>query len=58
LLGIDSLYDPDHHGATCCGVVLGGFAAMTYLRLGHAVADWLTSIDHKKIGIMYCILAW
>ena len=38
---------------------LGGFAllsAMTYYRLwGSLWRDWITSIDHKKIGIMYIV---
>ena len=46
--------------ATFAGVVLGGlalFAALTYFKVwGTLWHDWLTSIDHKKIGIMYCIL--
>ena len=41
-------------------VVLGGVAilgALTYFRLwGPLWRDWITSIDHKKIGIMYMIL--
>ncbi|MYN02891.1 cytochrome o ubiquinol oxidase subunit I [Pseudoduganella sp. DS3] len=41
-------------------VVLGGLAmmgAMTRYRLwGPLWRDWITSIDHKKIGIMYMIL--
>ena len=41
-------------------VVLGGAAivgALTYFRLwGPLWRDWITSIDHKKIGIMYVIL--
>ncbi|MEL6932762.1 MAG: cbb3-type cytochrome c oxidase subunit I, partial [Pseudomonadota bacterium] len=41
-------------------VVIGGaglFAALTYYRLwGYLWREWLTSIDHKKIGIMYMIL--
>ncbi|RBA24332.1 cytochrome o ubiquinol oxidase subunit I [Herminiimonas fonticola] len=41
-------------------VVLGGAAllgAMTYFRVwGTLWRDWITSIDHKKIGIMYMIL--
>ncbi|MEM6693383.1 MAG: cytochrome o ubiquinol oxidase subunit I [Pseudomonadota bacterium] len=41
-------------------VAIGGgavVAAMTYYRLwGWLWRDWLTSIDHKKIGIMYMIL--
>ena len=42
------------------GVALGGvavLAAVTYFRLwGVLWRDWITSIDHKKIGIMYVIL--
>ncbi len=41
-------------------VVLGGIAivaALTYFRWwGPLWRDWITSIDHKKIGIMYVIL--
>ncbi|MFC7299678.1 cytochrome o ubiquinol oxidase subunit I [Herminiimonas aquatilis] len=41
-------------------VVLGGGAVlglMTYFRVwGTLWRDWITSIDHKKIGIMYMIL--
>jgi cytochrome o ubiquinol oxidase subunit 1 len=41
-------------------VVLGGtalFAALTYFRAwGTLWHNWITSIDHKKIGIMYIIL--
>ncbi|MES2944535.1 MAG: cbb3-type cytochrome c oxidase subunit I, partial [Pseudomonadota bacterium] len=46
--------------ATFAAVALGGLAlvgAMTYFKVwGTLWRDWLTSIDHKKIGIMYCIL--
>ena len=42
-------------------VALGGavvLGAVTYFRLwGYLWHEWFTSIDHKKIGIMYCILA-
>ncbi|MGE5649461.1 cytochrome o ubiquinol oxidase subunit I [Noviherbaspirillum sp. UKPF54] len=41
-------------------VAVGGlavFGALTYFRLwGTLWRDWITSIDHKKIGIMYMIL--
>jgi len=41
-------------------VVLGGLAlvgAVSYYRLwGYLWREWFTSIDHKKIGIMYVIL--
>lgn len=46
--------------ATFAGVVVGGIAvlgALTYFRLwGVLWRDWVTSIDHKKIGIMYIVL--
>jgi cytochrome o ubiquinol oxidase subunit 1 len=46
--------------ATFAMVVLGGIAVLggiTYFRLwGTLWRDWITSIDHKKIGIMYMIL--
>ncbi|MBT2299954.1 cytochrome o ubiquinol oxidase subunit I [Variovorax paradoxus] len=45
---------------TFIGVVLGGialFGAITYYRVwGTLWRDWITSIDHKKIGIMYIVL--
>lgn len=47
--------------ATFVVVVLGGGAvvgAITYFRLwGYLWNDWFTSVDHKKIGIMYVILS-
>lgn len=46
--------------ATFAGVVLGGLfvlALLTKLRLwGRLWRDWICSIDHKKIGIMYMVL--
>jgi len=46
--------------ATFCGVALGGialFAALTYFKLwGYLWKEWFTTVDHKKIGIMYMIL--
>ena len=46
--------------ATFVAVVLGGAAvvgALTYFRLwGYLWKEWFTSVDHKKIGIMYMIL--
>jgi cytochrome o ubiquinol oxidase subunit I len=46
---------------TFIGVVLGGIAvvaALTYFRLwGYLWNEWFTSVDHKKIGIMYVILS-
>ncbi|MES1162830.1 MAG: cbb3-type cytochrome c oxidase subunit I, partial [Rhizobacter sp.] len=45
---------------TFIAVALGGaalLAAMTYFRVwGTLWRDWVTSIDHKKIGVMYIIL--
>ena len=46
--------------ATFAGVIVGGLALVgliSYFRLwGSLWRDWITSIDHKKIGIMYMIL--
>src|SRR5207302_649497 len=46
--------------ATFVAVAVGGVAvvaAMTYFRAwGTLWRDWITSIDHKKIGVMYVIL--
>ncbi|MEY2891694.1 MAG: cytochrome o ubiquinol oxidase subunit [Pseudomonadota bacterium] len=46
--------------ATFAMVVLGGiaaFGAMTWFKLwGPFWRNWVTSIDHKKIGIMYIVL--
>ncbi|VVE52460.1 cytochrome o ubiquinol oxidase subunit I [Pandoraea communis] len=46
--------------ATFAGVAIGGIAvlgAITYFKLwGYLWREWFTSIDHKKIGVMYVIL--
>jgi cytochrome o ubiquinol oxidase subunit 1 len=46
--------------ATFAAVALGGafvLAALSYFRLwGPLWRDWITSIDHKKIGVMYIVL--
>ncbi len=46
--------------ATFAMVALGGAAllgALTYFRVwGYLWREWFTSIDHKKIGIMYIVL--
>ncbi|WFU09037.1 cytochrome o ubiquinol oxidase subunit I [Rhizobium sp. CB3090] len=46
---------------TFIGVAIGGIAVLgllTYFRLwGFLWKEWFTSIDHKKIGIMYVVLA-
>lgn len=42
-------------------VALGGlglFAAVTYFKKwGYLWSEWLTSVDHKKIGVMYILVA-
>ncbi len=47
--------------ATFAAVVLGGIAVLgliTYFKLWtYLWKEWFTSVDHKKIGIMYVILA-
>ena len=60
-LGLDAL--PLHEPilvATFSVVALGGLAvlgALTYFRLwGYLWREWLTTVDHKRIGIMYMIL--
>ena len=46
--------------ATFAVVALGGLAllgALTYYRLWRYLwTDWFTSVDHKKIGVMYMVL--
>ncbi|AJE99007.1 cytochrome o ubiquinol oxidase subunit I [Pandoraea apista] len=46
--------------ATFAGVAIGGIVvlgAITYFKLwGYLWREWFTSIDHKKIGVMYVIL--
>src|ERR1700731_4095342 len=45
---------------TFLGVALGGaavFGAITYFRLwGYLWKEWFTSVDHKRIGVMYMVL--
>ena len=47
--------------ATFAMVAIGGLglvAALTYFKVwGYLWNQWFTSVDHKKIGIMYIILA-
>ena len=47
--------------ATFAVVALGGVAVLgllTYYKAwGYLWREWLTSVDHKKIGVMYIILA-
>ena len=53
-------HDPIVMGAVV-GSILGGMGILvliTYFRLWNTLwKDWLTSVDHKRIGIMYIILA-
>ncbi|SDF63427.1 cytochrome o ubiquinol oxidase subunit 1 [Agrobacterium pusense] len=46
---------------TFAAVAIGGLALLglvTYFRMwGYLWSEWFTTIDHKKIGIMYVILA-
>ena len=46
--------------ATFAGVAVGGIAvvaALTYFRLwGYLWKEWFTSVDHKRIGVMYMVL--
>lgn len=46
---------------TMIAVALGGFglvAALTYFKKwGYLWTEWLTSVDHKKIGVMYILVA-
>ncbi|MEH3116324.1 MAG: cytochrome o ubiquinol oxidase subunit I [Methylorubrum populi] len=65
LFGRLSLEDIPYHEpilqVTFAGVAAAGIAvlaAITYFRFwGPLWRDWLTSVDHKKIGIMYVVLA-
>jgi cytochrome o ubiquinol oxidase subunit 1 len=54
-------YDVPILVGTFVGVAIGGIgvlAAITYFRFwGPLWRDWVTSVDHKKIGVMYIILA-
>ncbi|MGS0624794.1 cytochrome o ubiquinol oxidase subunit I [Ralstonia sp. VS2407] len=46
---------------TVSAILLGGaglFGLITYLKKWtYLWNEWITSVDHKKIGVMYCILA-
>ncbi|MEI4484802.1 cytochrome o ubiquinol oxidase subunit I [Frigidibacter sp. MR17.14] len=59
-LGFDAIPQEPIVWATFAGVALGGIAlliALTYFKLwGYLWKEWFTSVDHKKIGIMYMIL--
>jgi cytochrome o ubiquinol oxidase subunit 1 len=60
-LGLESL--PIHEPiilVTFCGVAVGGIAlvaALTYFKLwAYLWKEWFTSVDHKRIGVMYMVL--
>ncbi len=60
-LSLDSL--PLHEPivlVTFVGVAIGGIAllgVLTYFKLwGYLWREWFTSVDHKKIGVMYMVL--
>ncbi|MEL7255648.1 MAG: cytochrome o ubiquinol oxidase subunit I [Pseudomonadota bacterium] len=53
-------YDPIIFGTFIGTMILGTVVvgALTYYRLwGYLWNEWFTSVDHKKIGIMYMVLA-
>ncbi|MGA6150525.1 cytochrome o ubiquinol oxidase subunit I [Stenotrophomonas sp. NPDC077461] len=53
-------HDPIIMSALAGSVLLGAaiIAAITYYRKwGYLWTEWITSVDHKKIGVMYIILA-
>ena len=45
---------------TVGAIIVGGLALLaliTYLgKWGYLWKEWLTSVDHKKLGVMYCIV--
>ncbi|OON37533.1 cytochrome o ubiquinol oxidase subunit I [Izhakiella australiensis] len=47
---------------TCAAIIIGGLAvvaALTYFgKWQYLWKEWLTSVDHKRLGIMYVILAF
>ncbi|MGN6622499.1 MAG: cbb3-type cytochrome c oxidase subunit I, partial [Sphingomonas sp.] len=61
-LSLDSIpyHEPILIG-TFAGVAIGGgavFALITYFRWwGYLWKEWFTSVDHKRIGVMYIVLA-
>lgn len=61
-LGLDALplHEPIVVGTFIGSAVLGlaVFAIISYYKLwGYLWKEWFTSVDHKKIGVMYIILA-
>jgi cytochrome o ubiquinol oxidase subunit 1 len=60
-LGLDALpFDEPILVVTFVAVALGGvtvIGALTYFRLwGYLWREWFTSVDHKRIGVMYIVL--
>jgi len=54
-------YDPIVIGTLCVVAVAGcvlAFLLIKHKLLGVLWNDWLTSVDHKKLGIMYIVLAF
>ena len=45
--------------AVLIGVVLAGVAVWVLAKgyAGYLWREWITSVDHKRIGVMYCLLA-
>ncbi len=61
-LGFDALPTEPIVMVTLAVVALGGLgvvgAITYYLKLwGYLWTEWFTSVDHKKIGVMYIVLA-
>ena len=60
-LGLDALpHDPVTIGGVVMGIIgiIGIIAAMTYFKKWKWLwQNWITSLDPKKIGIMYVIVA-
>jgi cytochrome o ubiquinol oxidase subunit 1 len=53
-------YDPIVIGTLCVVAIVGcvlAFLLIKHKLLGVLWSDWLTSVDHKKLGIMYIVLA-
>jgi cytochrome o ubiquinol oxidase subunit 1 len=54
------LHEPIIMGTLCVVVVMGAalLGALTYHRKwGYLWREWFTSVDHKRIGVMYILLA-
>ena len=54
-------YDPIVIGTLCVVAIAGcvlAFLLIKHKLLGVLWNDWLTSVDHKKLGIMYIVLAF